>query len=158
MNLRAEDVAKEHVRRVQLPWREQEAGLTECGLEAAKFQSLDYRELLDKVRSQGQARAALSTCMTCWQTAERYQGSWNQQSRDFRAPSLVQVLHRELERHLWGRAPKPDPQAKRIGHEIAALAQLAELHRGEFEEIIRQLEQAIDFKDLQQRRRQASQR
>lgn len=64
----------EHViRRSSLPWRPLEDHLTECGKLATQYPSITYEAFTSKVRTQGQLRSSLSTCMTCWNTADRYQ-------------------------------------------------------------------------------------
>jgi hypothetical protein len=63
----------DHVARPMPPWRDPAHTKTECGRElrdVASIISLD--DMLAKVKREGQARAAFTSCMTCWQTASRH--------------------------------------------------------------------------------------
>lgn len=155
--MRAEDVAKQHIRRVQLPWRD-DPGLTECGLDAAKFETVNYDDFADKLKEQGQARASLSTCMTCWQTMDRYRGYWSAGKRDFRTPSLIQVLDRELSRHVSHWSHREESAGRRLRHELEAMVQMVAMDRLTFEGIIAELEATVEIKDIVRKPKTATKR
>lgn len=80
----------EHVQRVLLPWRSREDALTECGLPADPRTTLSVEEMRAKIARQGQQRAALSSCMTCWSTVNRH---YKERSGD-----ILSTIHREVGR------------------------------------------------------------
>jgi hypothetical protein len=85
------DEVLDHVKRPPLPWRDEQ--LTECGKRIIDVASCVTRdEVIAKVKKQGKQRAAMSTCMTCWQTTARH--------RDW-AASPCDVIARWLEKVSW---------------------------------------------------------
>lgn len=120
---------REHIiRRATLPWRPPETQLTECGKLADRYPSITFDAFTTKVRGQGQTRAAMSTCMTCWNTATRYQ-PW--------AVDPVDALRRELH------GMRTDTDALR--HELWAIAAIIDAHRDEFDGYLHGLQQTTDL-------------
>jgi hypothetical protein len=116
----------DHVRRPALPWRDD--ALTECGLPAAKFVTLTVDEFVAKVGRQGRQRASMSTCMTCWSTAERWYHRGQHGSAEVK---FLDTIGREIERCRWGRAAGED--RVRLAAEFRAIGLLIEAHREEFD-------------------------
>ncbi len=124
-------IGLEHVVRDCPPWRD-EKSLTECGLSVGGYLIISRDDLLAKVTKQGQQRAALSTCMTCWQTTKRH-STW--------ASSPSAVLARECQPDLGpSRLVRPDQQ---IDLELRAIALLTEAHKGEFDSLLEDLAAAV---------------
>ena len=110
----------DHILRPQLPWRT-DAGITECGYNAAKVPTLTRDAYFARVKSLGQQRSAMLTCMTCSQTASRW-ATWEADPR--------QAMQRELEWEIgWRRTDR----GERLHDELLAMAALVENHREEFE-------------------------
>lgn len=115
----------DHILRPSLPWRSAtDSPITECGYDAAKvntitrsFYALRYKEL-------GRQRAAMMTCMTCAQTAERW-ATWDDDPR--------KAIGREVE---WETAFCRSKRGDRLKDELLAIAQLIEKHGDEFSQII----------------------
>ena len=118
----------EHVARPALPWRDD--SLTECGKTTSGRPIISRGALVEKVKQQGQARAAMTTCMTCWQTASRWR-NWAE------APS--EVMKREVPQWYQG------PKAERLDAELRAIAALIEAHRDEFDGYLAGLGEATDL-------------
>ena len=125
----------DHVLRSEPPWRTQ-GFRTECGKRAVDVASTISRDdFRAKVKKQGQQRAAMSTCMTCAHTAERW-GTWDEDP--------VACLGRETYNRPWGDG-KRDPFAD----ELRAIAALIEARRDEHDGYISGLD---DVGDLAARR------
>lgn len=124
-------IGLEHVVRDCPPWRD-EKSLTECGLSVGSYLIISRDDLLAKVTKQGKQRAALSTCMTCWGTAERH-STWALR------PSAV--LARECKPDLGpGHVGRPSQQ---IDRELRAIALLIEAHKDEFDSLLAALAAAV---------------
>jgi hypothetical protein len=135
----------DHIARPALPWRDETR--TECGKDASKVASVITRDAaLAKVKKQGKQRAALSTCMTCWSTAESWRG-WDE------SPS--EVLARETKGLRWFNEG-PTGQAAKLDAELRAIAALVEAHREEFDGFLTGLGQTVDLVKAreEQRRRE----
>jgi hypothetical protein len=119
----------EHVvRSASLPWRAADDGLTECGLSVPGRKVITLEEVRTKIRVQGKIRAAMTTCMTCAQTATRYR-PW--------AEDPVDAMHREV----LGRRG----DGERFKRELWALAALVEAHPEEFHGFLDGLDQTADL-------------
>lgn len=112
----------EHVRRPGLPWRE--STLTECGIPRSGQPCLERAEFIAKVKAQGQQRSAMTTCMTCWDTARRHP-SWDEDP--------VASIGREVESYRRWRSKLVEDGFRR---ELVAIAMLIERHRVEFDDLI----------------------
>lgn len=121
-------VVEHIVRAASLPWRPADDRLTECGKSSAGYPSITREEFDKKLRLQGQQRAAMSTCMTCWNTATRWK-SW--------AVDPVDAMSREC----YGMRGDRDQLRK----ELWALAELVDRHREEFDGFLHGLEQTADL-------------
>ncbi len=121
----------EHVLRPQPPWRRTQQ-ITECGLPLEGHPVITRDEFLAKVKSQGQQRSAMTTCMTCWQTARRHP-SWDEnpvlsiirEARRFEYPAMA-------EKHGFEGGAK----LASFRDELLAIAVLIEAHREEFDELV----------------------
>lgn len=133
-------LAVEHVYRPNLPWRPEE--VTECGLPAVDVAAVITRDAyVAKVRDLGKQRAAMSTCMTCMQTAERW-ADW--------ALSPSNVIHRHTESY-W-RSGKTE----RIDNELRAIAALIEEHRAEFDNYLNGVAEIPSLSDKRAAKRTAA--
>jgi hypothetical protein len=118
---------RDHVRRLDLPWRLIE--LTECGRPLADVGSWITRAaLVARVKEDGIQRAAYSTCMTCLETARRWP-SWDDSPTD--------CLMREL-----GYRGQSNPL---MVAELRAVVLLIAAHRGEFDQTVADLQGAISL-------------
>lgn len=117
----------DHIIRPSLPWRSDAAtAITECGFDASKVKAITRAEFLQRYRDMGQQRCALLTCMTCSDTARRWE-TWENDPR--------QALAREIawERGEW--RPRTD-RGQRLLDELVAIETLVRMHREEFDEIV----------------------
>lgn len=118
----------DHIIRPQLPWRT-DAGITECGLNAAKAPTLTREEFFQRLKDMGQRRTAMMTCMTCSDTASRW-GTWDDDPR--------KALEREIQWEArWGRRDR----GCRLRDELLAIAALVDAHYDEFHASIAEIEQ-----------------
>lgn len=119
----------EHVvRGNSFPWRAPEDGLTECGLDVVGRKVITKDDLNYKIRVQGKTRAAMTTCITCAQTASRYK-PWEQDPVD------------AVRREVYGMRRREE----RFKHELWALAALAAAHPEQFQAFLSGLEQTADL-------------
>lgn len=129
----------EHViRRATLPWRPIDDQLTECGKPAADHAAITFDQFIRKVRTEGKSRASMSTCMTCWHTATRYQ-PWT--------TDPVDALRREVH------GPRANNDTLR--HELWAIAALIDVHRHEFDDYLTGLQHTTDLAAHRDARRRA---
>lgn len=127
----------DHIARPRLPWRDE--SLTECGKPAASVASVISRDQAHaKVKKQGKQRAAMSTCMTCWNAAERH--------RDW-AASPTEVIDRETNGCMW-----PQRDDTQLDRELRAIAALVEAYRAEFDGYLMALEDTPRLDSRRQRR------
>ena len=124
----------DHILRPQLPWRT-DGGITECGYNAAKVSTLTREEYFERVKSLGQRRAAMMTCMTCSDTASRWK-TWEYDPR--------QAMQRELTWEVGNGYGRPK-RGCRLRDELLAIAALIEAHRNEFESHIAETEQRREW-------------
>ena len=115
----------DHILRPQLPWRS-DGGITECGYNAEKVPTITRAAYFARKKDLGQQRCAMTTCMTCADTATRW-ATWDDEPR--------QAMQREIEweghgSYGWGRN---DKRGTRLRDELLAIAALIEAHRDEFE-------------------------
>lgn len=113
-----------HVARPALPWRQ--ALRTECGLPLKSHPVISRDEFVAKVKAEGQRRAAMSTCMTCFDTAQRWP-SWDEDP--------VGCFNREVESTWRGRASRAG-ERNDFRQELVAVAILIQRHRPEFDELL----------------------
>lgn len=120
----------DHILRPQLPWRTG-GGVTECGYDASKVQTLTRDEYFARLKDLGQQRCAMMTCMTCADTARRW-GTWDDDPR--------KAVEREVQWECgWRRSD--NGRGVRLRDELLALAALSEAHGDEFRAHIERLEQ-----------------
>lgn len=135
----------DHVERPNPPWRSDRT--TECGLDDSRC-LISRSEFYDRVKDQGQQRAAMSICMTCWHTALRYGGRGHSQM-SAKASFL----------NLWGHDPADvigrDLHGKRremLSRELQIVGLLVEAHRDEFDEALKGMADAATLDDLRVKR------
>lgn len=128
-------IAIEHVLRPLLPWRT--TMLTECGLPSVGHPVITRERFIEKVKEQGKQRSAMTTCMTCWDTAMRHP-SWQQDP--------VLCISREVQ---WNRR---DGLFKR---ELRAIAALIVRHRDEFDELLKDQEEIVPIRSAAKKRTKA---
>lgn len=114
---------KEHVLRPALPWRLEEDGLTECGIDAQDCRAISREMMERKVAEQGQTRASFTSCMTCWSAIR------DNVYAEQRLGTDIAVLRRAFDRHN-------EEDMRRIRHEIGAIRLLVAAHRAEFDAIV----------------------
>ena len=129
----------DHIIRTPLPWRRNEF-LTECGLSANNYQSITRDEAVAKVKEQGKQRAAMSTCMTCMNTTERYWLRGMRAASDGDDPLVI--LERECSGAGWGRN---SGQQDLLRTELRAITALIENHRDEFDEHMEAQSKKVDL-------------
>lgn len=110
----------DHIARPALPWRSG-PGVTECGYDASKVTTLSRDAYVQRVKDFGRQRAAMVTCMTCANTAERW-GTWEQDPR--------KALGREIE---WEAGWSRRKNGTRLLDELLAIEALIAAHRDEFD-------------------------
>lgn len=125
-----DDMPLEHVLRPMLPWRDDQ--MTECG-KVPNEHAITRDLFIAKVRKQGPKRAALTTCMTCFETAQRWP-DWN--------TNPVAVLAREVKAVTYrGQAAHELP----LVDELRAIALLIEAHQEEFADTLAALKNVVPF-------------
>lgn len=125
-----EDMPLEHVIRPTLPWRDED--VTESGKQP-KEHAITRDEFIAKVHKQGKKRAAMTTCMTCFETAQRWP-DWN--------ANPIAVVAREVRGvTYWGQTGQELP----LRDELRAIALLIEAHPEEFAETLAALKSAVPF-------------
>jgi hypothetical protein len=106
----------DHIVRPQLPWRTQETAITECGYSIAKVKTITREEFLQRMKQLGERRMYLLTCMTCLDTARRWE-AW----RD----NPVHQMSREIQ---WDQRNK----SSLLQRELMAIGMLISRHKEEF--------------------------
>lgn len=133
----------DHVRRPDLPWRV--ATLTECGRPIDGLPTISRDEFVARVRAQGQQRSAMTTCMTCWSTANRWP-AWT--------TDPVGAIGREC---AGAGYVKPE-RLEQFRRELQAIAALVAAHRDEFDEYLTGLGATVDLAQARARSRAAKAR
>lgn len=111
----------DHIVRPRLPWRaDTEPAVTECGFDASKVNTITREAFFQRLKDLGQQRAAMFTCMTCSQTAERWE-TWEKDPR--------KAVEREIQ---WECAWRNNDRGERLKDELLAMAALIALHPAEF--------------------------
>ena len=117
----------DHILRPRLPWRDPAAkALTECGLDASAVSTLTRAEYDRRLKDYGQQRTAITTCMTCSNTAHRWR-AWDDDPRE--------AVGREVSWESPGYRRSAD-RGRQLLDELIAMAELVERHRDEFDEIM----------------------
>lgn len=130
----------EHIARALPPWRDRSETLTECGKKAAEFAAVLTREqAVAKIKQQGRQRAAMSTCMTCWETASRH-GDWDNDP--------CGVIEREAHSNFWRKGPP-----SLLERELRAFALMCEAHPEEFAEVLAGLDSTVSLDEARRAKR-----
>jgi hypothetical protein len=136
------DLPMEHVVRSRPPWRRGE-DLTECGKAiSAVHVAISRDAFIGKVKRQGQQRSALTTCMTCWNTARNHP-SWQE--------NPVASLVREAMRVRW-QMPGRDGADLTFLDELRAIEALIAAHPDEWDELLTGLGQTTRLDERRFRR------
>lgn len=122
----------DHILRPCLPWRADDTAITECGYAAGSVKAITRPEFFQRIKDLGKQRAAMLTCMTCYQTAERW-GTWDDDPR--------RALDREISWESGGAWRARSDRGERLKDELLAIAALIEAHRDEFDAHILATEQ-----------------
>lgn len=133
----------DHISRAVLPWRGEEAGLTECGLAAASYPTITREAYRTRREEMGQQRCALFSCMTCADTVTRW-STW--------AEDPVDAMQRETakySRHLPERG-------EAFRRELLSIAALIANHREEFDAHIAALGAVVKLDEHRKRMKKAS--
>ncbi len=118
----------DHILRAQLPWRAA-ASITECGRDVAT--ALRYEQFAKKLQLQGQKRAALTTCMTCWERPEAHE---RRQEFCNLSGDAVSAVYREIKRcGTW----RPTARREELATEFRAIGTLVARHREEFDSLLK---------------------
>lgn len=115
-----------HVERPMLPWRKPEANITECGHPVAEIQTIDRLEFKKRLREWGKQRTAMTVCITCMETAQRWR-EWGDDPLDAVARESGKFTYQRREADLFR-------------NELLALEQLYRAHTEEFETLMAQAE------------------
>lgn len=112
----------EHLRRPVLPWQT-DRNLTECGRATTGFTVITREECATKIKRQGKQRAAMTTCMTCAETSDRW-------------PTWDTDPVRAVARQVGTAWRDTDPVLR---DEFLAIAALVAEHRAEFDTFLADL-------------------
>lgn len=116
----------EHVVRPPLPWRASDK--TVCGRAVTDVEVVvTLAEMTAKVKREGKARAAYTSCMTCWDNSTRHQFGWAE------SPSTVLWDHAYQGVWMHYRAPTAPTLLDR---ELWAIAALVAEHRDQFDALV----------------------
>lgn len=126
----------DHILRPCLPWRADDAAITECGYAAGSVKSITRPEFFQRIKDLGKQRSAMLTCMTCTQTAERW-GTWDDDPR--------RALDREITWEYGGGYRARSDRGERLKDELLAIAALIEAHRDEFDTFMTTTEQRREW-------------
>jgi len=126
----------EHLLRPVLPWQT-DRELTECGRDIAGLAVITRDECRAKIKKQGQQRAAMTTCMTCAETSDRW-------------PHWDTDPLRAVARQVGTSWREADPQLR---DEFLAIAALIAEHRDEFDTFLRDLRGTTRLDDARAARR-----
>lgn len=157
----------DHIAREIVPWRT-DVELTECGITIGELEParvVPVEEIQRRVRDLGQQRAAYTTCMTCWGTADRWHraGQRNRLGAIRRELEGLRYVEREPTRSFpEGQNARADraylrevamwERRKRFDRELDALLALIGAHPDEFAELLAAREQAASLADARARR------
>jgi hypothetical protein len=143
----------DHIVRPSLPWRRDDASITECGYSAVSVKAISRPEHFQRIKDYGKQRAAMLTCMTCADTAGRW-GTWEDDPR--------LALSREITWEQGGFYQARNDRGERLKDELLAIAALVDAHRDEFDASVSEIAQrrewlakkaALDQKKPPQQRR-----
>lgn len=116
----------DHILRPVLPWRPQELAMTECGYDASKVSTLTREAHFERVKNLGKQRAAMLTCMTCSQTAERWP-DWKEDPR--------RAIGREVEWETSWRGARNE-RGELLKAELLAIAEIVAMNREQFDKLV----------------------
>lgn len=129
----------DHIERPLLPWRTGPI-LTECGITAVHVRAVTRSDFKRRLKEWGKARTAMTTCMTCYETASRWV-DWNE--------NPLQAMAREI--HWEGHWTRD--RGKQLHDELRSIAMLIDAHKDEFAELIRKVQGVADLSAVRRKRR-----
>lgn len=128
----------DHILRPRLPWRPADtAPITECGYDATKVKLISREDYAKRKKDLGYQRAAMLTCMTCVNTADRW-GCWDDD------PRLAIGREVEWERQTLYRHAS-DKRGTRLKDELTVIAAMIEERRDEFLARVTEVEQRREW-------------
>lgn len=130
MTSKPDDLPFQHVLRPSLPWRDENR--TDCG-KPPNEHAMTRDALTVKIAKQGKKRAALTTCMTCMEAAERWP-DWNTNPVAFLAREVHGISY-------WG----DTGQESQLRDELRAIVLLIEAHPREFAATLAALKNTVPF-------------
>jgi hypothetical protein len=138
----------DHIIRNRIPWQT-DKGITECGKEVSSVKAaMSWEDFAAKFKREGQQRAAMTTCMTCWgryETMAHLQQDWKH------SPSSV--IGRECQRIEYRSGYGASKTDNQLDREFRALAALVEAHRDEFDGYLTGLESTVNMADARANRK-----
>lgn len=133
----------DHVARSILPWRPEEATLTECGLVAASYPTITREAYFARLKDLGQTRTAMLTCVTCAETIRRWK-PWQDDP--------VDAMKRETEKYWGGRQGLQAEKWEAFRRELLAIAALIAQHREEFDAHVTALGDVVELDEARKAR------
>lgn len=126
----------DHILRPQLPWRDGDGAITECGYDGTKVKAITRVEFAQRLKDYGKLRTSMMTCMTCSDTAQKY-GTWDDDPR--------RAVQREIE---WEcRYRDSERRGVRMRDELLAVAELIEKHREDFDARVQAIGQRREWNE-----------
>jgi hypothetical protein len=118
----------DHILRPKLPWRTDDAAITECGYDASKVKTLSRDDFFSRIKNLGIQRVTMLTCMTCSSTAQRWP-TWEEDPR--------KALEREI---AWeGGSWRFEDRGSCLKIELLAIAALINAFPQEFADRINEI-------------------
>ncbi len=137
----------DHILRPRLPWRA-DIQITECGHDAAKVGTLTRAAFFARLKDYGQQRTALTTCMTCVQTAQR----WPTWTEDPRTALMREVVWEGAA--LWSSFGRinPEPRGHQLRDDLLAIEILIATHAEEFRKLLSIIDARNEWRELKARK------
>ena len=132
----------DHIIRNRIPWQS-DKGITECGKEVSNVKAaISWEMFAEKFKREGQQRAAMTTCMTCW---GRYSSMAHLQQDWQHSPSSV--IGRECQRLEYRTGYGAQKTDNQLDKEFRALSALVDAHRAEFDGYLAGIENTVSLSE-----------
>jgi hypothetical protein len=137
----------DHILRPRLPWRAR-IEITECGLDAAEVSTLTREEFAARLKDYGKQRTAMTVCMTCMHTAQR----WPTWSEDPRTALMREVVWEDA--GYWNGSARggPEPHGHQLRDDLAAIEILVATHMDEFRKLLSIIDARNEWRELKTRK------
>lgn len=133
----------DHILRPRLPWRA-DTHVTECGHDAATVSILTREAFFARLKDYGQQRTALTTCMTCVHTAQR----WPTWVEDPRTALMREVVWEGAAyQSSFGRL-SPEPRGHQLRDDLLAIEILIATHVDEFRKLLSIIDARNEWREL----------